>query len=386
MSTTYMNLTLPTVSSTLGPQWATELNAALTTLDAHNHAVGSGQQITPSGLNISSDLPFLSNNATQVRSVRFSSQGSSISTSEYPAIYAVNNQLYYNDGTNPAFPITSGGGVAGAPGSISGLTSPATAAFSGTTFSWKSGTTTYANMSFGSLYLREAAAGITNTISLSSPAALAASYDLTLPAALPASTKILTLSNTGAIGDAYDVDNSSIEVSSNTIRVKAGGVTNAMLAGSIDASTKLSAGTVGNTQLAAGTALANLAAASITSSKLQASIDLTGAPTINNKYIIACQTNGATGMSIIRGALSAAATPTIVIGEGFTISNPVTYTTRITFSTAFSGTPVATISSYGALVGNYYISTITTTYIDITDGGAVIPYPGTVSFIIIGLR
>lgn len=56
------------------------------------------------------------------------------------------------------------------------------------------------------------------------------SYTATLPAAVPASTKILTMASTGAIGNAYDVDGSTLEVSSNSLRVKDAGISAAKLA------------------------------------------------------------------------------------------------------------------------------------------------------------
>ena len=77
MSTTpYMNLTLPTVSTTEGPEYATENNTAFTTVDSHNHTSGQGVQVPVAGLNINDDLSFLGFNLTTLRSLRLSAQGS----------------------------------------------------------------------------------------------------------------------------------------------------------------------------------------------------------------------------------------------------------------------------------------------------------------------
>jgi hypothetical protein len=249
MSTTYMSLTLPTVSSTIGPLWATELNSALTTIDGHTHAVGSGQQITPNGLNINTDLSFGNNNATLLRSARFSNQSADLAAAaDVGCLFVKGYELYYNDNAGNHVQITNGGSVNGASGTITGLPSgTAGAAYAASTFVFTSATNTAADIDGGSLYLREVAASA-KYVKLSSPTSLAADYTVTFPAALPASTKFMTMASSGAVAVAYDVDNSSIEVSSNTIRVKAAGVTNAMLAGSI-AGSKIVAGDISATQL-----------------------------------------------------------------------------------------------------------------------------------------
>ena len=83
MATTNMNLTLPTVSITVGPEWATLLNAALTDIDAHDHTSGKGVKITPAGLNINADLELNGNAITEAVRVVLAASGSGISRSRY---------------------------------------------------------------------------------------------------------------------------------------------------------------------------------------------------------------------------------------------------------------------------------------------------------------
>lgn len=117
-----MGLILPDVSVTAGPQWATLLNAAFSTVDSHNHATGNGVQVTPSGLNISSDLTFLQNNATNLRSLRlFNNTSFTAGGSDLTCLYALNNELYYRDGAGNTVQITLGGFI-DVSGSISSLT------------------------------------------------------------------------------------------------------------------------------------------------------------------------------------------------------------------------------------------------------------------------
>lgn len=110
-TTTNMTLVLPTVSATLGPLWASELNAALTLVDSHDHSTGKGVKITPSGLNINADLPLNSNDLTTVRTVALDSQSATLSASDIRAVYSVLGDLYWNNGSGTPVQITSGASV-----------------------------------------------------------------------------------------------------------------------------------------------------------------------------------------------------------------------------------------------------------------------------------
>ena len=124
MTTTTPNigLILPDVSLTVGPTWASLLNAALSALDSHSHASGSGVRITPSAINISSDLTFASNNATNLRSLRlFNNSAFTTGVNDRTCFYTLNNELYFIDGAGNTIQVTLGGSLnLGA--SITGLT------------------------------------------------------------------------------------------------------------------------------------------------------------------------------------------------------------------------------------------------------------------------
>ncbi len=111
-TTPNMNLVLPTVSSTTGPDWADQLNAAFSLIDSHDHSSGEGVPITPAGMNISSNLTFNNFYATSVGSLRLTNQSATLSTpSDVRAVYSVNGDLYYNNSAGAAIQITSGGSV-----------------------------------------------------------------------------------------------------------------------------------------------------------------------------------------------------------------------------------------------------------------------------------
>jgi hypothetical protein len=112
MSTANMNLTLPTVTVTLGPTWANEVNAAFQTIDAHDHSSGKGVAITPSGLNLSSDLDFQFNSAFNLKSTKFQTQSSTlVGASNASSIYTVDGNLYYTTGSGIAVQITDGSSI-----------------------------------------------------------------------------------------------------------------------------------------------------------------------------------------------------------------------------------------------------------------------------------
>ena len=114
-----MDLTLPTVSSTIGPQWATELNAAITTIDSHDHSSGKGTQVPVSGLNINANLSFGNNQLTSLGAATFTNLGANLT--DLNAIYDKDGDLYFNDAAGNQVRLTSGGAVnVGSLGGIGG--------------------------------------------------------------------------------------------------------------------------------------------------------------------------------------------------------------------------------------------------------------------------
>jgi hypothetical protein len=227
-----MNLPIPTVGVDPGPDWATNINASLSTVDAHTHASGSGVPITPDALNINSDLPFNSvNNITLLRSLRFASQVAPISLpSDLGCLYESGDDLYYNDGAGNQVRITSGGNVAGATGTITGLPSgTASASFQSASgsFLFQQATSTAANIDAGSLAIRYPGSYPTpagNYIQIQAPSSLATGYSLTLPA-VPAggAGAYLTSDTLGNISYSY-VDGATLVVNGIYIQVNAGGI------------------------------------------------------------------------------------------------------------------------------------------------------------------
>jgi len=229
----YMGLPVPVPSQDPGPQYAEDLNSCLTLLDQHDHASGSGVQITPSGLNINADLDFVTNNAIGLLSSRYTAQNSPLAgASDLGCTYVSGADLYYNDTAGNQVRITASGSVAGTPGSIGSLVSPASVTWvvADDTYVFESDVNTAGNIDCGSVIIREVAASA-NGVTLSSPAALAANYTLTFPGALPGSgTKLATIDNSGNVACSWAFNPASIAVTANVVAVASGAISATELA------------------------------------------------------------------------------------------------------------------------------------------------------------
>lgn len=321
-----MGMPIPGVGVTSGPDWAQDINASFGIVDAHNHCSGSGVQVPPCGLNINSDLTFLGNNATHVNSVVFSTNSGS------PAnlgIYSNGTDLFYNDSSGTPIQITKSHGVNVSAGNIQNLPSTPTA---GAGISWiNSGNTfqflqdsgvTGANIDTGSLIIRYPGSYPVpsgNYILLEAPSSLASQYALKLPA-LPASQKFMTLDASGNIAAPWAVDNSTLEISSNTLQVKALGITAA--------------------QIANGT---------ITGTQLSSNINLPGTQIfINGLTIVGSAPGSSTNLMITRGAIDNVGT--ITSGEAFTVSFITTGIFRFNFNATYQDVPVCTATTAAGFV------------------------------------
>ena len=118
MTTPNMNLTLPVVSQTPGPTWASEINADLTIIDSHNHA-GVGALVPVAGLDIDSDLSLATHALTDATKVVLLNQ---VSNSTANSVYQSGGNLYWMNNASQPVLITSGNALAvGSTGNIGGL-------------------------------------------------------------------------------------------------------------------------------------------------------------------------------------------------------------------------------------------------------------------------
>lgn len=192
-----MNLIQSTVAVDSGLVWEQNLNADLAILDGHNHSAGSGVQINPTGLDINSDLTFNANNAIDLRSARFLSQGSPLAGAlDLAAVYVSGVDLWFNDVNGNQIQLTAGGAVNATSSGISSGT--ATASFVSGVLVVNAAPLTPANIQVGSVLLGNNVAN-SKFLTLSPPSAMAANFSLTLPN-VPVASSVMTLDTSGNMG------------------------------------------------------------------------------------------------------------------------------------------------------------------------------------------
>jgi hypothetical protein len=94
-TTSNMGLVLPTPGERLGPTWASDLNAAFTSIDAHDHSSGKGVQINNAGITVNANFDF-QKSGTDYPAINMT-YSSFIKQTSYPT---VNNSVFsYGSGT-----------------------------------------------------------------------------------------------------------------------------------------------------------------------------------------------------------------------------------------------------------------------------------------------
>lgn len=203
MTTPNMQLALPTPGSTLGPQWAEELNIALELVDLHDHTSNKGVKVPTAGLNINADLSFAGYAALSLKHVGIAT--GAVDPTIAGAVYVKGGNLYFTSPTLTPVQITNGTAIAGASGSIAGLgDGGSSASFNDFTedFTFKFGSgNRLAAFNIGELRIFpfDGVNAYSNPITIKSPTSLATPYSLTLPAIAPASDLIISVNAAGIL-------------------------------------------------------------------------------------------------------------------------------------------------------------------------------------------
>lgn len=327
-TTPNMSLIVPTIGSEPSPAWATDLNSNFTYLDQHNHASGSGVQITPAGLNISSDLSFIQNNATNLRSARFFPQGSPLALgTDLNCLYVSGVDLYYNDGSGNQIRLTQNGSGGGSGSTIPGLVAPASLTYVPATpaFVFQSNVNTPANLDAGGVTFRKISASSPG-ISIAPQSSLSVGYSMTLPNALPGSPgAFMTISNTGVM----DVS-TSLSLGITTGMIAANAVTN----GKIQTNPQFVAN--GGSSVSIST------------------------PGSSGNIVISDNFAGGQQYKLLQSGVSSAGVRTS--GSTYTsITNPVAGNYVFTFITAFADVPCVTGASTSGAVLIFVVNSVSTT-------------------------
>jgi len=386
-----MGLPNPVPSADPGPDYAVNIQACYNIIDGHNHSVGSGNQINPSAIVINADLPFNSNNATLLRSVRFVPQSATLSgPQDIGCLYESGVDLWYNDASGNQVQITSGGLVNATSSGIS--SPPASAAFSGGVLVVNENTNTPGNIQAGSILIGNNVVS-SNFVTLSAPNALAASYPIVFPTALPGATSLVTLDASGNLGAGTTAATPTFTSVTVTGALTVG--TTASIGGDLTASSNLS---VGGDEVIDGTLQLGGAGGPVLSRSVNISdavqfnggISLGATNGVNTPYIYKFSANSAAvwqngvpgsanklpivvsaipstnSLMVVRGTVNSSGTA--ISGEGFSSANTGTGIVHITFTTAFQDAPAMTATLTSAITGNIYAIAVLT----LTSAGAFV--------------
>ena len=374
-----MFLPIPGVGTEPGPNFALDVNNSLTLIDQHDHSSGRGVQITPSGMNINANLTFQTNAATALGYTSFNPQASPLASILQSLYVAPGTEsppaqdLWYTDSNGTAIQLTSGGTVNATIGSLPGES------YAAGTFFWKqgSGSTTPANFDIGSITLRPNTAATANGVILGPPSAIASQYNISLPL-LPASARVLSIDNTGAMatGVAGAVQTADIaDQNVTTAKIADQNVTQVKLAPRPITNATVAAGGVG--QLSGSSAAYSSGTTTIISSL---TITTTGRPVAI--YLSGPPTGNAGGVALqnigTAQAHSLSAQFAVVRGGSTTVAViPYGYSTNTLTSNTYSPTtPFVSATSGGAVTSALSVTTT------VSSTGATewtLPYPGFVT-------
>lgn len=215
--------------------WDVIMDAAIQgPIDQHDHTAGKGLPIVSGALKINADVSWASGGLqfaiTNLRAVDFAPQAASGMTSLAGAFFVdvADGELYFRNLTGTNIKFTAGAALNVAPfaGGIGGDYSAV-----GALLLYDDATKSYwlqqdgsprpwARVRVGDVDIYQTAPSITQRVRLQSPAALAASYALTLPAALAATNRPLAVDATGAmtLGSAMELAaNNSFTISGTAV-------------------------------------------------------------------------------------------------------------------------------------------------------------------------
>jgi len=223
--TTYMLMDLPTVGGSVDV-WGTLINTLLEQkVDSHDHTTGKGTKVPVAGLDINADLSFNSKRATTLNGVAFNAVGSDpVGVRE---LYSkAPGDLYWSNGAGTHVQLTTGGSinvasVAGIGGDYAGAGAAFDFIDASDSYTAKqqigAGVRQWARLESADLRIYEfkahpAAGPVPGLfVGLASPAALAASYTLTFPGALPPAFKAVLQSDaTGALSFSNSIEQASL--------------------------------------------------------------------------------------------------------------------------------------------------------------------------------
>lgn len=207
-------ITLPVLGGDPGV-WDDETNACWANYDGHDHSAGKCPRIRTASINIDADLGLNGKGLTAIGRLAFSKIAALTTGTVTLFVNAADNELYYRTQGGVNVKLTNGtsinttliGGIAGDYAAV-GAEVAYDDANDVYTFKQEGSPRPWARIAAGDVRIYQYNTTETVYTGIKVAAALAASYDITLPLALPASTKPVAMDSTGQLllGKAFAMD------------------------------------------------------------------------------------------------------------------------------------------------------------------------------------
>lgn len=198
-----MGIDLPVLGGDSGT-WDDKINAGFGLIDAHDHSAGKGVTVKTAGISINADLPFGGFGATGLKLVAFNAVAALSSGSKSLFVNTADNELYWRSQAGVNVKLTLGasintslvGGIGGDYSSVGAVVAYDDA---NKRYTFKTQTGTWARLATGPVRIYEYNTTESVYVEHAVDAALAASYTVTWPAALPAAGRIVQIDAAGLI-------------------------------------------------------------------------------------------------------------------------------------------------------------------------------------------
>lgn len=186
--------------------WGLALNAVFALIDSHDHSTGKGVKVPSSGIGINADLSFATFALTTAKAITFNPVATTAVTGYANALFvdSTGHNLWFRNNSGTNVQLTNGGtinmslvgGIGGDYASVNALVQYSDSS-KDYLLQQEGSPRPWAGLETGDIKLFQKAASIANAVTLKSPSALAASYAVTWPAAVPAGTVALQISAAG---------------------------------------------------------------------------------------------------------------------------------------------------------------------------------------------
>lgn len=200
-----LGLILPVLGSSDG-NWDDLLNDCLELIDAHDHSPGRGLRIKTAAINIDADLTFSGKSLTNLGQLKFAEIAEPVGGATTLYVDSTTHELYWITSGGSHVKLTNGASintslVGGIVGDYTAVSAEVAFDDSNKRYTFKDGQSpkVWARLAAGDVRIYEMTSGVTNYVGIKSPTALAASYSIEMPAALPAGAAFAMVGSGGAV-------------------------------------------------------------------------------------------------------------------------------------------------------------------------------------------